>query len=410
MSGPASSNGFKTLDTVDVSKKRILVRADLNVPLESGIVRDATRIERIAPTLRELVSQDAIVIVLSHLGRPKGTVVPSMSLAPVAGPLSVALDHPVKFVVTDWTDGEAERAVAKARYGDILLMENTRFHPGEETNQPEFVKTLMDLGDIYVNDAFSSAHRAHASTEGLAWFLPSVAGRAMEKEMAALHATLDVPQRPLVAVIGGAKISTKLDMIGHLCCKVDTLIIGGGMANIFLHAQGHPIGRSLAEHDMAEHALEILDDAESKGCRIFLPFDVVVAEDFKPHAHARTVSIDEVTDKEMILDVGPGSVEAIGEIFDNAKTLVWNGPLGAFELPPFDAGTLGAARRAAELSKAGKLLSVAGGGDTVAALNSAGLADDFTYVSTAGGAFLEWLEGKTLPGVKVLEQSGAGII
>ncbi|MGI9484179.1 MAG: phosphoglycerate kinase [Hyphomicrobiales bacterium] len=410
MARPASANGFQMLDTVDVSGKRVLVRADLNVPLESGIVRDATRIRRIVPTLHELAEKGAIVIVLSHLGRPKGSVVPSMSLAPVAGPLSVALDHPVKFVATDWIDGEAQRAVEKAMPGDILLLENTRFHPGEEQNQPSFVKTLMDLGDIYVNDAFSAAHRAHASTEGLAWFLPSVAGRAMEKEMAALHAALDAPERPVTGVIGGAKISTKLDMIGHLCCNVDTLIIGGGMANTFLAAQGHPVGRSLAEHDMAKHALEILENAECEGCRIFLPTDVVVAEDFKPHAHARTVSIDDVSEKEMILDIGPGSIKEIGEIFAQSRTLVWNGPLGAFELQPFDAGTVTAARQAAELSKAGKLRSIAGGGDTVAALSHAGVVEDFTYVSTAGGAFLEWLEGKTLPGVKVLEMCGAGAL
>ncbi|MGI9371011.1 MAG: phosphoglycerate kinase [Hyphomicrobiales bacterium] len=406
MSGPKTKEAYAKIDAVDVDGKRVIVRADLNVPLEGGIVRDATRIRRIVPTLRELSEKQAVVIVLSHLGRPKGAVVPSMSLAPVAGPLSVALDHPVKFVETTWCDGEAQRAVTKAKPGDILLLENTRFHPGEEKNQPAFVKMLMELGDIYVNDAFSAAHRAHASTEGLAWFLPSYAGRAMEAEMAALHAALDAPERPVTAVIGGAKISTKLDMIGHLSCKVNTLVIGGGMANTFLAAQGFAIGRSLAEHDMVDTAQEILQRAEDEGCKIVLPVDAVVAEDFKPHAHARTVGIAEVSDKEMILDVGPDTVSLISDILESSKTLVWNGPLGAFELPPFDAGTVEAAKKAAALSRAGKLRSVAGGGDTVAALNQADVAEDFTYVSTAGGAFLEWLEGKDLPGVKVLEKRG----
>ncbi len=401
------AKSFKTLDDCEVTGKRVLVRADLNVPLEEGIVRDATRIERIAPTLEELASKDAIVIVLSHLGRPRGAVVPNMSLAPLVGPLSVALDRPVRFVKTDWTNGEAMRAVNNARPGDILLMENTRFHPGEEKNQPQFVKMLTDLGDLFVNDAFSAAHRAHASTEGVAWFLPCVAGRAMEAELMALESSLVEPQRPLTAIIGGAKISTKLDVVGHLACKVDCLVIGGGMANTFLEAQGHEIGRSIAEHDLKDQALEILEEAEKNGCEIILPSDVIVAEDFKPHAPYREVGLDEVGKREMILDAGPKTVEKIGEVIGNSKTLVWNGPMGVFELPPFDAATIAMAKIAAQHCREEGLLAIGGGGDTVAALNHTGLADDFTYVSTAGGAFLEWLEGKVLPGVEVLQKSAA---
>lgn len=396
---------FRTLNDLDARGKRVLVRADLNVPLEGGIVRDSTRIERISPTLHELSDQGAIVIVLSHLGRPRGEIVPSMSLAPVAGPLSVALDKPVQFVNTNWRNGEAGRAVANARPGDILLMENTRFHPGEENNLPEFVKQLVDLGDAYVNDAFSAAHRAHASTEGIAHFMPSYAGRAMEAELAALTSVLEKPEKPLVAVIGGAKVSSKLELLSQLSCLVDVMIIGGGMANTFLAAQGHPVGKSLCEHDLKDKATEILKTAIENNCDIILPSDVVVAEDFKPHAHCRTVGIDEVREDEMILDLGEASIAAINKIFDTAKTLVWNGPFGAFELPPFDAGTNATAQHVAQLSKQGKLKSIAGGGDTVAALNNAGVADDFTYVSTAGGAFLEWLEQKPLPGVEALNRA-----
>jgi len=396
---------FQTLNDLDAKGKCVLVRADLNVPLEGGIVRDSTRIERISPTLHELSDQGAIVIVLSHLGRPRGEVIPSMSLAPVAGPLSVALDKPVRFVNTDWRNGEAKRAVANARPGDILLMENTRFHPGEENNLPEFVKQLVDLGDAYVNDAFSAAHRSHASTEGVAHFMPSYAGRAMEAELAALTSVLETPAKPLVAVIGGAKISSKLELLAQLCTLVDTMIIGGGMANTFLAAQGHPVGKSLCEHDLKDQAAQILSAAGQNNCDIILPSDVVVAEDFKPHAHCRTVNINEVREDEMILDIGEATISDIKKIFDKAKTLVWNGPFGAFELPPFDAGTNAAAQHVAKLSKQGKLKSIAGGGDTVAALNNAGVADDFTYVSTAGGAFLEWLEQKPLPGVIALKQS-----
>ncbi len=401
------TNNFHTLDDCEIEGKRVLVRADLNVPLEQGIVRDTTRIERIAPTLKELVSRGAIVIVLSHLGRPRGTVVPNMSLAPLAGPLSVALDRPVRFVATNWTNGKAKRAVDNARPGDILLLENTRFHPGEEKNQPRFVKMLTDLGDIFINDAFSAAHRAHASTEGVAWFLPNAAGRAMETEISALEENLIEPKRPLTAIIGGAKISTKIDVVGHLCSKVDCLVIGGGMANTFLEAQGHNIGKSIGEHEMVETVHNILKEAENNSCEIVLPVDVVVAEDFKPHAPYRVVDLDSIGNREMILDCGPETVKQIEAVIDRSRTLVWNGPMGAFELPPFDAGTIAVAEAAAARCRQNKLVAIGGGGDTIAALNHKGLADDFTYVSTAGGAFLEWLEGKVLPGVEVLQISAA---
>jgi phosphoglycerate kinase len=396
---------FQTLNDLKAKGKRVLVRADLNVPLEGGIVRDSTRIERISPTLHELADQGAIVIVLSHLGRPRGEVIASMSLAPVAGPLSVALDRPVRFVNTNWRNGEAQRAVKNARPGDILLMENTRFHPGETQNLPEFVKQLVDLGDAYVNDAFSAAHRSHASTEGIAHFLPSYVGRAMEAELSALKTALETPAKPLVAVIGGAKISSKLELLAQLHKHVDTMIIGGGMANTFLAAQGHPVGKSLYEHDLKDQAVEILNTAEENGCNIILPIDVVVAEDFKPHAHCRTVSINDVREDDMILDVGEATITGLETVFDKAKTLVWNGPFGAFELPPFDKGTNAAAQYVAKLCKQGKLTSIAGGGDTVAALKNAGVVDDFTYVSTAGGAFLEWLEQRSLPGVLALRKN-----
>ncbi|MGF7162183.1 phosphoglycerate kinase [Rhodoligotrophos appendicifer] len=398
---------FRTLDDVDVRGKRVLLRVDLNVPLKGEEVQDQTRIERVVPTIRELVSKGAKVILLSHLGRPKGTVVPDMTLRVVAEPLAKVLGQPVKFVETNWENGEALKAVEAAKPGDVLLLENTRFHPGEEANQPAFVRRLFDLGDIYVNDAFSAAHRAHASTEGIAHFLPSVAGRAMEAEVEALSSALEHPERPLVAVVGGAKISTKFDVLGHLTSKVDTLIIGGGMANTFLAAQGKPIGRSLCEPELFNEARSILKEAGHQGCEILLPVDAVVAEDFKPHAHHRTVDIGAISEKERILDIGPKTVELVKSRFAKAKTLVWNGPFGVFELEPFDRGTVAVAKFAAELSRAGKLRSIAGGGDTVSALNHAGVADDFTYVSTAGGAFLEWLEGKELPGVAVLEQAVA---
>lgn len=398
---------FRTLDEFDPTTKRVVVRADLNVPLENGIVRDATRIERLVPTLRELSDKDAIVIVLSHLGRPRGNVEPSMSLAPVAGPLSVALEKPVRFVKTDWRDDEAARAVKNANPGDVLLMENTRFHPGETDNQPAFVKQLVDLADCYVNDAFSAAHRGHASTEGIAHFLPCYAGRAMEAELAALGNVLNTPDKPIIAVVGGAKISSKLELLAQLCEQVDVMIIGGGMANTFLAALGKPVGKSLCEHDLKDTAAQIAEKAEKNGCKIVLPVDVVVAEDFKPHANCRTVLVDEVLSDEMILDVGDQTIKRLKEIFSNAKTVVWNGPFGAFELPPFDNGTTAAARIVADLTTKKKLRSIAGGGDTVAALKNAGVVDDFTYVSTAGGAFLEWLQGKILPGVEALNRQKA---
>jgi len=396
---------FRTLDDVDVRGKRVLLRVDLNVPLKGDQVQDTTRIARVVPTINELVEKGAIVILLSHLGRPKGTVVPDMSLGVVAEPLSRALGRPVTFVPTNWQNGVAKKAVMAAKPGDVLLLENTRFHKGEEANQPAFVKRLLDLGDIYVNDAFSAAHRAHASTEGIAHFMPSVAGRAMEAEVRALTAALETPERPLVAVVGGAKISTKFEVLGHLTSKVDTLIIGGGMANTFLLAKGISIGQSLCESDLVEGAREIMRRAGNQGCEIILPVDAVVAEDFKPHAHHRTVDITAVNENERILDIGPKTLELVKAAFDEAKTIVWNGPFGVFELEPFDRGTVAAAQYAAKLSREGKVLSVAGGGDTVSALNHAGVADDFTYVSTAGGAFLEWLEGKVLPGVAVLEKT-----
>lgn len=398
---------YRLLDALEAAGKRVLVRADLNVPLEGGIVRDSTRIDRISPTLHELADQGAVVVVLSHLGRPRGEVVSSMSLAPVAGPLSVALDRPVRFVATDWRDGKAARAVNDARPGDILLMENTRFHPGEEANDPAFVKQLVDLGDAYVNDAFSAAHRPHASTEGAAHFLESFAGRAMEREIAALTRALEHPEKPLAAIIGGAKISTKLDLLSELSGRVDTMIIGGGMANTFLAAKGHGVGKSLCEHDLAETARGILKQARENGCEVILPVDVVVAEDFKPHAHCRTVKVEDVRDDEMILDIGEATIAALADIIAKTKTVVWNGPFGAFELKPFDTGTNEVARQAAERARANKLVVVAGGGDTVAALKNAGVLDDFTYVSTAGGAFLEWLEGKPLPGVEALKMKPA---
>ncbi len=393
---------FRTLDELDAGQKRVLVRADLNVPLKGGVVRDSTRIERITPTLQELSDQGATVIVLSHLGRPHGAVVPSMSLAPVAGPLSAALDKPVRFIETDWRDGKAARAVDRAGPGEILLMENTRFHPGEEENLAGFIKQLADLGDIYVNDAFSVAHRSHASTEGVAHFLPCYAGRAMETELNVLRAVLEKPAKPVVAVIGGAKISSKIDLLAALCEQVEIMVIGGGMANTFLAALDKPVGKSLCEHDLKETAAGIIEKSRRGGCKIVLPLDVVVAAEFKPHAPCRTTPVDDVRDDEMILDIGDATIANLEKIFSKAKTLVWNGPFGAFELPPFDKGTNAAARIVAELSKQGQLKSIAGGGDTVAALRNAGVFDDFTYVSTAGGAFLQWLEGKGLPGVEAL--------
>jgi phosphoglycerate kinase len=393
--------GFRTLDDVAVAGKKALVRVDLNVPVANGEVTDTTRIERVVPTLRELLDNGAAVIVLAHFDRPKGKVVPEMSLRPVAPALEKQLGRPVEFIYTDWRSTPH----IDVKPGQLVLMENTRYHPGEEKNEEAFSRMLASLGDIFVNDAFSAAHRAHSSTEGVAHFLPAVAGRAMEAELRALEAALEKPARPLVAVVGGAKVSTKLDLLGNLSGIANSIVIGGGMANTFLAAQGVNVGKSLCEHDMAETARNILAAARAKNCEIVLPTDVVVAKEFKANAENRTVPVSQVAADDMILDVGPATAAAINRVFDAAKTLVWNGPLGAFELSPFDAATIACARHASGLTKAGRLVSVAGGGDTVSALNQAGVAGDFTYISTAGGAFLEWLEGKPLPGVKILEES-----
>jgi phosphoglycerate kinase len=393
---------FKTLDELDPKGKRVVVRVDLNVPIENGEVRDATRIERIVPTLKELLDKGAAVILLAHFDRPKGRVVPEMSLKPVAPALAEALGRPVTFVFTDWHDGKAVAAAQAAKPGQCLLMENTRYHSGEEKNDAGLCKLFASLGDAYVNDAFSAAHRAHSSTEGIADQIPAYAGRAMEAELKALEAALEKPKRPLVAVVGGAKVSTKLELLGNLSAIANVIVIGGGMANTFLAAQGMPVGKSLCEHDLAQTARDIVAKATSKSCEILLPVDVVVAKEFKAGSPHRVLGIADVKADDMILDAGPKSVAAVKAAFDGARTLVWNGPLGAFEIKPFDVATNEAARHAAALTKAGKLVSIAGGGDTVAALNQAGVADDFSYISTAGGAFLEWLEGKPLPGVQAL--------
>lgn len=393
---------FSSLNDIDVAGKRVLLRLDLNVPVVDGAVSDATRIDRIVPTLKELLEKNATVIVLAHFDRPKGKVVPAMSLGALARPLSNATGRFVTFVPTTWNDDLAEQAVHEARPGELILLENTRFHPGEEKNDPDLARKMADLADIYVNDAFSAAHRAHASTEGVAHLLPAAAGRALEAELKALEKALAKPQRPLIALVGGAKVSTKLDLLGNLSKKVDGLIIGGGMANTFLAAKGVNVGKSLCEHDLGETARAIMKTAANAGCEIILPDDAVVAREFKAGAESRVVPIGQVAADEMILDVGPATVEALSRRLAAAKTLVWNGPLGAFEVEPFDAGTNAVARKAADLARSGALVAIAGGGDTVAALRHAGAADNFTYVSTAGGAFLEWLEGKQLPGIEIL--------
>lgn len=394
---------FRTLDDMgDVAGKRVLVRADLNVPVENGHIADASRIEAVTPTLRELAERGAKVIVLSHFGRPKGRRTAEASLEQVVPALAEALAMPVGF--SPATVGpDAAAAIANMVPGEILVLENTRFDPGEEANDPAFVAALAENGDLYVNDAFSAAHRAHASTEGLAHRLPAFAGRAMEAELTHLEKALASPARPLVAVVGGAKVSTKIGLLESLVAQVDALVIGGGMANTFLAARGVEIGRSLAERDLGETARAILAAAERSGCRIVLPVDGVVAKSLAEGAEHEVMRVaDGVPQDGMILDVGPETLGLIRDEIDRAKTLVWNGPLGAFEVAPFDAGTVAAARHAAERTEDGELLSVAGGGDTVAALNRAGVADRFAYVSTAGGAFLEWLEGRTLPGVRAL--------
>jgi phosphoglycerate kinase len=392
---------FRTLDELDdVAGKRALVRVDLNVPMEDGAVTDDTRMRATLPTVTELADKGAIVLLLSHFGRPKFPG-PDFSLSRVTRAYEGVLGREVRFV--DWE--VAAENVAMLRPGDVAILENTRFFGGEEKNEPAVVDRFASYGDFYVNDAFSAAHRAHASTEGLAHVLPAYAGRAMEAEMKALEKALGEPERPVAAVVGGAKVSSKLEVLLHLVAKVDHLIIGGGMANTFLAARGVDVGKSLCEHDLKQTALEILDAAERAHCTVHLPYDVVVATQFAAHpASLRTCNVHEVSAEEMILDVGPSAVEALADVLKNCRTLVWNGPLGAFETPPFDAATVQLARIAAALTQSGSLVSVAGGGDTVAALNHAGVAGGFTFVSTAGGAFLEWMEGKTLPGVEALKQ------
>ena len=391
---------FRTLDHADLKGKRVLLRVDLNVPMEGGRVSDLTRIERVLPTIRAIAEKGGRVILLAHFGRPKGRDAKE-SLKPIAPVLAERLGQPVAFA-EDCIGEPAANAVAMLKDGGVLLLENTRYHAGEEKNDPAFVKVLAANGDVYVNDAFSAAHRAHASTEGLARVLPAYAGRSMQAELEALSKALEKPKRPVIAVVGGAKVSTKIDLLENLVGKVEALVIGGGMANTFLAARGMPVGRSLAERDLADTANRIMTKAAQTGCAIILPVDAVVAERFEANAPAHEYGVEAVPATGMILDVGSKSLDRINAAMDEAATLVWNGPLGAFETKPFDRATLAAARHAAERTRQGKLLTVAGGGDTVAALNAAGVADNFTYVSTAGGAFLEWLEGKALPGVEAL--------
>jgi len=399
---------FRILDDLpeDLTGKKVLVRVDLNVPMEGASLTDDTRLRAMLPTVLELSDRGAIVLLLSHFGRPKGEKRPDMSTAQLVMPLHRLAGRSVRFI-EDCQGPEAERAIATMLSGNIGILENTRFHLGEEKNDPELAKAMAALGDYYVDDAFSSAHRAHASTEGITHYLPSYAGRAMEAELNALERALGNPERPVAAVVGGAKVSTKLAVLGHLVSKVDHLIIGGGMANTFLAARGVNVGKSLAEHELTGEANAIFDRAEEAGCTIHLPYDVVVAKEFAPNPPSiRTCNVHEVQADEMILDIGPAAVEALADVLKTCRTLVWNGPFGAFETPPFDAATVALAKTAAALTKEGSLVSVAGGGDTVAALNHAGVAQDFTFVSTAGGAFLEWMEGRTLPGVAALEKAG----
>ncbi len=393
---------FRTLDDADLAAKRVLVRVDLNVPMEDGKVSDTTRIDRILPTIREIADKGGKVVLLAHFGRPKGRD-DKNSLRQVVPALTEALGRPVTFV-DDCIGDDVAKALTAAKNGDVLLLENTRFHPGDEKNDPDFVRALAANGDLYVNDAFSAAHRAHASTEGLAHVLPAYAGRTMQAELEALSAGLDNPARPVMAIVGGAKVSTKLELLGNLVRKVDVLVIGGGMANTFLAARGVDVGKSLCEHDLVGTAREIEEKAKAAGCEIVLPVDALVAREFKAHPGHRVVTVGEVAADEMILDAGPLSAADVVLRLDKVKTLVWNGPFGAFELPPFDTATVAVAKAAARRVKAGGLVAVAGGGDTVAAMNHAGVADDLSYVSTAGGAFLEWMEGKALPGVEALRK------
>ncbi|MFZ1679985.1 MAG: phosphoglycerate kinase [Rhizobiaceae bacterium] len=393
---------FRTIDDLgDITGKRVLLRVDLNVPMAEGKVTDATRIERVAPTINELADKGAKVILLAHFGRPKGTPSAEFSLAPVAAETAGIIGRPVGFA-TDCVGEAVTKAVARMADGDVLMLENTRFHKGEEKNDAEFTGALAANGDVFVNDAFSAAHRAHASTEGLAHHMTAVAGRTMQAELEALEAGLGQPKRPVAAIVGGAKVSSKIDLLENLVKKVDMLVIGGGMANTFLAAQGINVGKSLCEHDLADTARRIMAAAKDAGCRIILPVDAVVAWKFEANADNRTVALDAVPVDAMILDAGEASVREINAALATAKTVIWNGPLGAFELTPFDRATVAVARHVAGLTKSGQLVSVAGGGDTVSALNHAGIADDMTYVSTAGGAFLEWMEGKALPGVEAL--------
>ena len=392
---------FKTLDDADLAGKRALVRVDLNVPMHEGQVSDDTRLRAAAPTIEKLRAGGAKVILLAHFDRPKGKRVPEMSLAPIAVALAKVLGSPVAFA-EDCVGPVADAAVAALKPGEVLLLENVRFHAGEEKNDPEFAKALAQNGDLYVNDAFSAAHRAHASTEGLAHLLPAYAGEQMRLELTALDRALGNPERPVMGIVGGSKVSTKLDLLRNLVTRLDKLAIGGGMANTFLYAQGHDVGASYCEKDLAETARDIIRLAGQNNCKLFLPLDIVVAEKMAPGAAARVRGLGEVDEDERILDAGPESVERLCRAMANSKTLIWNGPLGVFEIPPFDKGTVTAAHFAAELAKEGKLVAVAGGGDTVAALNAAGCTEDFTFVSTAGGAFLEWMEGKELLGVAAL--------
>ncbi|MFS3134942.1 phosphoglycerate kinase [Gluconacetobacter sacchari] len=400
---------FKTLDALQPKGRKVLLRADLNVPVRDGQITDLTRIERLAPTIRELADKGARVIVVSHFDRPKGQRVPSMSLEPIAAALAAALGHPVRFA-EDCIGPVAEQAVASLQDGDVLVLENTRFHPGEEKNDPDLSQALAALADDYVNDAFSAAHRAHASTEGVARFLPSFAGRLMEAELNALNIALENPVHPVGAIVGGAKISTKLDLIGNLLDKVDVLIIGGAMANTFLAAKGVAVGKSLQEADMHDTARAIMEQAASRNCQIVLPVDAVTATEFRADPPTKTVPVDAVPADAMILDAGPETVRLLTEKIVGLKTLVWNGPLGAFELHPFDTATNLVAAEVARRTQAGQLTSVAGGGDTVSALRHAGVADEMSYTSTAGGAFLEWLEGKTLPGIQALGELSGRIL
>jgi phosphoglycerate kinase len=393
---------FRTLDDLNPAGLRVLVRVDLNVPVENGVVSDVTRLERILPTIRDIASRGGKVILLAHFGRPKGRD-PKESLGPIAAALASHLGQPVAFAV-NCIGAVAAEAVAAMRPGDVLCLENTRFHAGEEKNDPAFVAALAALGDVYVNDAFSAAHRAHASTEGLAHILPACAGRTMQAELEALDKALGKPARPVMAIVGGAKVSTKLELLGNLVSKVDVLVIGGGMANTFLSARGLDVGKSLCEHDLVATAREIETKARVAGCEIMLPVDVLAAKEFKAHPGHRIADVSDIAADEMILDAGPKSIEAVIARLQTMRTLVWNGPFGAFELEPFDTATVAVAKAAAALTRSGKLVCVAGGGDTVSAMNHAGVADDMTYISTAGGAFLEWLEGKPLPGVEALKR------